>query len=313
MSAPVTRLANRLPGPAHDGNHNLLARLVEILAPGDGDLVAFLECYFDESGSHQGSPVLCVAGYLFDKNECQQLDLGWKAVLDQYKLPFFRMSACAHNQKPFDHLSPQECIEVEKQMIALIAQHALLGVAVGVNEDDYNTWFEGKNPAGSAYSFCCWQVLAGIRNWITRSRFYGEIAYFFESGHDSKGEADALMKRIFANPSLKQGYCYAAHAFVDKVRVRPVQTADILAWQQATQLKRWLNNNFNMRADFRALATKPRHELFIGNRETAGGMIAYQRWIQGLPVTNGITGFYGTTWFWCPYRGQAGLLIAQSS
>jgi hypothetical protein len=249
------------------------------------------------------------AGYLFDKDSCEALDLKWKEVLDRFRLPFFRMSACAHRQKPFDQLLPQECIDVETEMIRLINEHALLGAAVAVNEQDYNTWFEGRNSAGSAYTFCCWQVLAGIRSWIMRNRFQGEVAYFFEAGHRSQSEANALMHRIFANQTLRQSYCYTGHAFVDKQKVRPVQTADILAWQQATQVKRRLNKNSNMRADFRALAAKPRHELFIGNRETVGGVIAYQRWIQGLPVNNGITGFYGASWFWCPYRGQAGLVI----
>ena len=87
--------------------------------------MASLECYFDESGTEAGSSVLCVAGYLFDKEECKQLDLKWKAVLDQYKLPFFRMSACAHTQKPFKHLSRDECIEAEKAMIGPINQYAL--------------------------------------------------------------------------------------------------------------------------------------------------------------------------------------------
>jgi hypothetical protein len=288
-----------------------LARLIDVLAADDGDLVAFLECYFDESGSHDGSPVLCVAGYLFEKDQCKILDLKWKEVLDRYQLPYFRMSACAHGQKPFDNLSPQQCIDVEKEMIQLINQHALLGVALAVNEHDYNVLFEGKNPAGSPYSFACWQILAGIRAWIMKNQFRGEVAYFFEAGHASQPEANTLMHRIFKNESLRRGYCYAGHGFVDKVKVRPVQTADILAWQQATQVKRWLNNDHRMRADFRALTTNPRHELFIGNRETLGGVIAYQRWVQGLPIYNGITGRYGASWFWCPYRGQAGLVIGQ--
>jgi hypothetical protein len=286
-----------------------MARMIEILAPGERDLVAFLECYFDESGTHGGSPVTCVAGYLFDKDGCKALDLKWKEVLDRYRLPYFRMSACAHRQKPFDQLSPQECIDAETAMIRLINEYALLGAAVAVNEKDYNTWFEGRNPAGSAYTFCCWQVLAGIRSYIMKNRFDGKVAYFFEAGHASQSEANGLMHRIFANPTLREGYRYAGHSFVDKQAVRPVQTADILAWHQATQVKRWLNKNNSIRADFRALASKPRHELFIGNRETVGGVIAYHRWIEGLPINNGITGFYGASWFWCPYRGQAGLVI----
>jgi len=108
---------------------------------------------------------------------------------------------------------------------------------------------------------------------------------------------------------LRAGYCYAGHSFVDKVKVRPVQTADILAWQQATQVKRWLKNDHRIRKDFQALAAKPQHEIFIANRKTVGGVIAYQRSLQGFPVRTGLTGRLGSTWFWCPFDGSSGFLV----
>jgi hypothetical protein len=130
MSARLTALA------VPDAAHEVMGRVVDILASGESDVVAFLECYFDESGSHYGSPVLCLAGYLFEKDQCKALDLGWKAVLDRYRLPFFHMTSCAHNQRPFDHLTRDECVEAEKGAIGLINEHAMLGVAAAVNESD---------------------------------------------------------------------------------------------------------------------------------------------------------------------------------
>jgi Protein of unknown function (DUF3800) len=302
-----------LPVAICDSNHEVLVRLIEILVPGDGDLMAFLECYFDESGSHDGSPVLCVAGYLFERDSCKTLDLEWKKVLDRYDLPFFRMSSCAHGNWPFKKLGMEDRIEAEKSMIALIGQHALIGLSIAVNEHDYNVLFGStKAVTGDAYSFCCWQILAGIQSWIARNNFEGDVAYFFEAGHASEPQANALMGKIFQEPRLRQRYRYAAHAFVDKVKVRPVQTADLLAWQTATQMKRWLNN-MGPRADFEALMKKPRHELFIANRKTLGGVIAYHRSLQGLPIAAGITGRLGQSWFWCPFDGGDGFAVERFS
>jgi hypothetical protein len=73
-------------------------------------------------------------------------------------------------------------------------------------------------------------------------------------------------------------------------------------------MKRWLKNDHRMRADFQALAEKPRHELFIANRKTMARMIAYQRYSQGLPVS-GITGHYGASWFWSSYDGQDSIVV----
>src|SRR5438105_4019181 len=48
----------------------IIGRLLEILLPQNGYVMQLAEAYFDESGSHDGSPVLCVAGYIFEKNAC---------------------------------------------------------------------------------------------------------------------------------------------------------------------------------------------------------------------------------------------------
>jgi hypothetical protein len=177
-----------------------------------------------------------------------------------------------------------------------------------VNEHDYGVMFGENSATGSPYSFCCWQILAGINAWIKRTNFQGEIAYFYEAGHDSQGEANALMNRIFKEPHLRANYRYVGHSFVDKKKVRPVQTADILAWHWATHMKRMLNNNSTIRKDFRALMEAPRHELFIANRKNLAGVIAYQRALQGLPV-DGVSGHFGRYWFWTSFDGQHSVVI----
>jgi hypothetical protein len=266
--------------------------------------MASLECYFDESGSHDRSPVLCVAGYMFESESRKRLDLAWKEVLDRYRLPVFRMTACAHNNYPFDGLSRDECIEVEKEVIKLINEHALLGLAIAVNEHDYNVLFTRPDVTGDAYSFFCRQILAGVQSWIRRNDFEGDISYFFEAGHASQTRANAIMNRLFKDRRLRKSYHYASHDFVDKKIIRPGQAADILAWQQATQMKRWLKSDSRIRADFRALMVKPRHELFIANRKNLASIIAYQRYLQHHSVSDGVTGSFGSTWFWCPFDGN---------
>ena len=100
-----------------DNAHAFLVRLFEILTPGHNQVVVMVEAYFDESGSHDGSPALCVAGYIYWPDECLKLDLGWKVVLEKYDLPYFHMVDCAHGAPPFDKLSKGARIECEKEII----------------------------------------------------------------------------------------------------------------------------------------------------------------------------------------------------
>jgi hypothetical protein len=249
-----------------DSSHEILARLIEILAPGERDIVAVLECYFDESGSHDGSPVLCVAGFLYEKERCKDLDLAWKDALDRFRLPYFHMVDCAHGSPPFKELSREERIAVETQMIGLIRSHATFGVAVALVESEYNELFPPPSPLKDAYSYSCWLALSGIYGWIMRNQFDGKIAYFFEAGHKYQSEANALMAHIFNEPNLRQEYRYAGHSFIAKEQARPIQTADILAWQHATDCKKILNKQ-RRRADYSALIEQQPWELRFIKRE----------------------------------------------
>src|SRR6185436_1413626 len=108
------------------------------LAPRKTDLLALIQAYFDESDSHAGATALCVAGFVFTSEQCLKLDEKWLAVLERYGLPYFHMVDCAHGNPPFDKLTKNECITVEKEMIGIIREYVLFGMAIAVPESDYN-------------------------------------------------------------------------------------------------------------------------------------------------------------------------------
>jgi hypothetical protein len=281
-----------IPARSSDGAPEFFARLLDILAPGDSYLVAMLEAYFDESGSHDGSPVLCVAGYLFEKEGAKTLDSKWRQVLERFSLPFFHMVDCAHGAEPFDKLSKDERIAVEKEMIALIRSHTIFGFAVGVDEKEYNNLFRTDNPFGTAYSYCCWTCLTAIHNWIARRAYMNhEIAYFFEAGHRDQGEANIVMQKIFNDPNLRREYRYGAHAFVAKEKVCAIQTADMLAWQHATHIKRKLRGQEEPRKDLIALIEDQPVECKFIHREAILNMRAQVSALySGRQVISGIFG-----------------------
>jgi len=50
--------------------------------------MAVMEAYFDESGTHDGSPFVCVAGYLFQKGNATALDAAWRWMLEEKWVTF---------------------------------------------------------------------------------------------------------------------------------------------------------------------------------------------------------------------------------
>ncbi|MDP1874298.1 DUF3800 domain-containing protein [Phenylobacterium sp.] len=216
-------------------------------------MAAFAEVYIDESGTHDGSPVMCVAGYLFLKAGANRFTKKWGKVLKREKIPFFHMVDFAPGNSPFDHMHKQKRIEVEKELIATIHDCAVFGFSVTVDEREYNEIITPKPSIGGAYSFCLRGCLAAISDWRKRTNFRGEIAYFFEAGHRDQSEANRIMHEVFQHEEARRRFAYGNHTFVEKTKVVPLQSADLLAWLWRNDFIRGMNNVRVSRADLVAL------------------------------------------------------------
>lgn len=248
----------------------------------DGFIVPIVHAYFDESGTHAGSPVLCVAGYAFWKRDARLLSKEWEKVLNMYNLPYFHMVDCAHGNKLFSNLSLQQRIDVSKSLIEIVKNRAAIGFAVSVDTSAYNELMPEWAPAKSAYAFCARCVIDEMGKWFYKTNFHSKSAYFFEAGHESRAEAEQLIVGVLNNPfnTMKDvHYGYVAHSFIQKEEAPAVQAADILAWQWATDIKH-KNNAKPRRKDFANLLAKPvRGCHFDRNR-----IIGYLEILKGLKV-----------------------------
>jgi hypothetical protein len=97
------------------------------------------------------------------------------------------------------------------------------------------------------------------------------------------------MDRIFGDPHLKEVYGYAAHAFVDKVKSRPCQAADLLAWQWFTDTKRRVQGTRpNPRKDLVSLV-ETKHQTMHASARVLHNMLSEIVRINsgGAPVSRG--------------------------
>ncbi len=206
-------------------------RFLDIALGRDGITMSTVEAYFNDSGSHPTSPVVCVAGYIFDKEQAIKFDREWRAVLNIYHLTFFRMSSFAHGSEPFDNLSPHERDALERNLIAVINKWMSFGVAITVEPEILTRVLPGDgDSAESPFSYCARFVLTGARRWIDEKKVTGDCAYIFESGHRSHEEANDIMNRLYLDARQRRAYRYLSHTFIGKSVATPLQAADLLAW-----------------------------------------------------------------------------------
>ncbi|HEY1709618.1 MAG TPA: DUF3800 domain-containing protein [Rhizomicrobium sp.] len=245
-----------------------------MLPRGGWAIVIEVQCGFDESGTHAGSPFLCVAGYVIDQAQMAAFDDDWNATLAWSELPhrleYFRMSECAPDpgNGPFRGLSKGQRIQVASRMIGTIKRHTYAGIAVSINEQEFHEAMPPHPLIGTPYTFCAHVLLAGISNLIDARPEIERAAYIFEAGHASAPEANAIMTLLFKSPDAAQRHRYNGHAFVPKVGNPIVQAADLLAWQCYTAKKRELAGH-PPRRDFVSLTQHPHRHVHIGTAKIA--------------------------------------------
>jgi len=244
--------------------------MVEIVLPRGGICLALVEAYFDESigqgldhKSGRMIPILCVAGYVFHSDQAKALCDDWSAVLKPYGLPYFHMVDCAHGAGVFKGIPRNERAAIAAKMIGNIKRRTLVGLAVSVNLEHWGQLAPDSPIIGSPYSFCVTVAMAGVHQWIKSVKYEGDAAYFFESGHKSRNEANWIMEQTYDVPELRKDAHYIGHAFVEKESAPPVQAADLLAWQFYTDVRRQLEGETVHRKDFASLIEHPHKAVFV--------------------------------------------------
>jgi hypothetical protein len=268
---------------------DVLADFLRVLLPYGGYAMIEAQAYFDESGSHGDSPILCVAGYIFRKSEALKLGREWRRVLRWKQLPYFRMVECAHGNGPFANLRKDERVTVQTKLIDAIKRHALQGVAITIDPAEYAS-FPKRMPLAKpglyddAYSFCTQVIMTGVSVFIERNPQVGRMAYFFEAGHASAPQADQIMRLMLAQPRVKEQFRYAGHAFVEKRDSPQIQAADLLAWQWYTD-RRHVAEGRPRRKDCDSLLELHHNAVHIDSKEL-DRIVNESNFIAGLLARN---------------------------
>jgi hypothetical protein len=228
-----------------------------VLPNGEG-LVMVLRLYADES-IDDATGIFRVAGYLMTHRQWKSLDRKISNALGT--LLWFHMNEGDHKKHP----------HIYKKLLNIITPKAVLaGFSVSVNKKEYDTLLSersGKQPLkywmGSSYAFLVQSAMSLCGIWCREQSLTDEwIAYFFEAGHPSQGDADAFVK-LFDKKQYKAHAVqarYASHTFLAKEG--PLSKAlipcDILAWH----LTNWRRGGNQSKELQRLFAVNTRYKDF---------------------------------------------------
>ncbi len=79
--------------------------IAAVILPTGGGLVAISHLYFDESGTHDGSRAMSVAGYWFDQVQVRRFSRNWAKDFKALGLNHAHMTDCVHGLQQYKNLS----------------------------------------------------------------------------------------------------------------------------------------------------------------------------------------------------------------
>lgn len=244
-----------------------------------------LEAYFDESGTHSGSKVLSVAGYIAEKDQWLKFIDEWASALQKAGLPPNRpFHAVDFESRRGDFENwPRDArmVDFHRELLGIVRRRVRQGFSIAL---DMNAWDElvvhpvraaGIGPAGgahSAYSFALAHCLVQIEKWADEFDVSDQIAYFLESGAGFGGDIDSIHRTL---KDEKSRYRFQSLTVVEKHTFIPLQAADVLAYES---YKHWLNFEFSgktrpERLSFEKLMDIPTAGGFF-DKPTLGNLVA---------------------------------------
>jgi hypothetical protein len=244
------------------------ARMLDIFLPCGGVLVTLSEAYFDESYEDRSPRVLCIAGYVFRKSKAQAFGKAWSAYLRSNGLPYFHANEAAHRDGVFDGWTDEQIDVVSRKLIAMTKEYTDFGVAVAVDQDEYEKICTGHVMFPTAYAFVLMNCLYRIAHWRIRASVSAPTAYFFEQGHKHSDDAHRFLSFMAAGDDFPARTGYRAHGFLPK-ETPHLHPGDLLAWLWRLHAARLLKNETRWRTRQDLLALKrPKDDFVIFQRPT---------------------------------------------
>jgi hypothetical protein len=188
------------------------------------------KAFIDESGIHEGSPVLTVAAYLAR----QKVWRDWTKVWNVKKTPIRVCHAAdaANLTGEFLGWTNEKVAEFAKKLLPLIADADMAGMVIGINMDEYRKAIADKPELaellGNPYSACFHWIVQTIIELANKRESKERIAFIHET---NDYRAETLNTFSWIKKYINRDDRVISLKFGSKQKYTPLQAADILAYE----------------------------------------------------------------------------------
>jgi hypothetical protein len=202
-----------------------------------------ITAYFDDSGTHTGgkggpSEIVLVAGIFGTEGRLDGLDHNWKQhldwPLDGQKGPISRFHAydCYQSTGEFTGWTRTETDYFRHQLRTAIIESGVAAYGIACLRKDYDELIIGdlRGVLGNPEGMCINQCFVRSLGWVQANTFDPKMTFVFDNRPSDVQRYTGTVYDAFAQwirpPPQLTGY-----AFLSSMDVRPLQAADMIAWE----------------------------------------------------------------------------------
>jgi hypothetical protein len=197
--------------------------------------------FMDESGTHDGSPVVAVAGLISTFERWIDLEREWARILMAYHVPVFHMSDFEAGRGVFRGWPPDRRRQFLGRLITTIVDNTIAGFGCAMMMEQYERCVpeDVRLALKHPYYFClhnCLRTLLVFHDEIT-----GSFQHRFRFLFDRKPTYEGIAAQTYYNvrERLDSPGILGDMTFGNKQEYIPLQAADLLVYEVAKHCLNW--------------------------------------------------------------------------
>lgn len=206
--------------------------------------------YYDESGTHQGSPITVLAGFVGDTDGWIEFDREWRKILLKYDLRFIRAKQMFHRQSAFAGWSAKQIGHLAADIMYVLQERRLFHVSkIVLKENDYRRYYVGDGPISkrerldTRYGLCLRSSLNFHPMLLAKLDRDSSINFVLEAGHRNAGDALRVFNEIKDDRNQPWSRALCSISFGAKTDFPALQAADLVAyWLYKTEMQKITEN-----------------------------------------------------------------------
>ncbi|WP_263411510.1 DUF3800 domain-containing protein [Terriglobus tenax] len=196
--------------------------------------------YFDDSGTHDSSPVVVVAGWVAPELKWKRFIREWHKARNEYGFNVLHTTEMMANNRRSEFADKSVWTDNKKfatvrRLRQIVLESVIHGFSMSVPKPDYEELFKPEfyEKCGGPYTYAVRSMIGFVEKWRMANKVSEPIQYIFDN---LQGQTRKEIEGVFdgatkAGGSLeKYGITPQCHSFRDKKVDLPLQAADLWAW-----------------------------------------------------------------------------------